>query len=508
MKPLLLIWRASLRSTSNTLRQDGRVRTAWLIGLCFQVCSGIWAITRLTPLFASWQATGGISLQQHLWLTCLGAWLPIGVFAVLTTLMSGLNSQEALLLAMQPLTPATRVRALYGLVVLKGIANWLVFEASVIGIALALALGWSALSWLLLLVSGAALVCWLALIATLLVLRYLHRILMLGGLFMLLLALALVAHLATWHFPALTRSPLPNFLSTWSISPILAMPCFLLLLCLALFPLAALTGQLYLATLQSAQGRNRASQAPVLPGIGFLFALFSRSRTLTAALLVKGLLNQSRSPFAWLRLLMLVVLLALFPLLRSSLAILHITPPLQIAGYASFLAFLMLFEYAPYAISSEGSRLALYLIAPHGVSAFVRARLLSFLLPALLVGLLAALLLGLARCLAPLSLLAALCLVLLLLPGYTCFTVLGSALDTNLAIVVEDRMQALMQEEMPITPRRLQLLGLTVMLFAAMLWLTWKLPLVLALPALTLLDVTIVLAMWRLSLAYLARLLR
>ncbi|MGH2509751.1 MAG: hypothetical protein ACRDHZ_20415 [Ktedonobacteraceae bacterium] len=91
--------------------------------------------------------------------------------------------------------------------------------------------------------------------------------------------------------------------------------------------------------------------------------------------------------------------------------------------------------------------------------------------------------------------------------GYTSFAVLGSALDANLTIVVEGWMQTLMQEEMPLTPRRLQLLALTVALFSAMLWLVWKLPLQLALPALALLDVAILFLLWPLSQFYLARLL-
>ncbi len=512
MKMLLTIWHASLRSTSHTLRQDGRMRIAWLIGLLFQLTSSLWAITRLVPLVTSWQTAGAVSIQQHLWIISLYAWLSISLFTVLSTMTYGLNSQEALLLATQPIGHDTRARALYGLILLKGIAHWLLVEVSITGVALTFVLGWSALPWLILLVVGAALVCWLTLIATLLVLRfvlpYLRRVLALVGLFvLLLLAPILVVRLIKQHFLLLTQTAGSNFASTWSFPPLLASLCFLFLLCLALLPLASLTGRLYLATLQSIQGRDNASQARALPGVGLLLAFFKRSRTLTAALLVKGLLNQSRSAFAWLRLLMLAVLLVLFPLFRPSLTALHVEQVFQVAGYASFVAFLLLFEYAPYAISSEGNRLALYLVTPHGTSAFVCARLISFLLPALLAGLLSAFLLAFETNLAPASLLATLALMLLLLLGSTCFTVLGSALDTNLAIAVEDRMEALMQEELPITPRRLQLLALAVALFAAMLWLAWKLPLLLSLPALTLLDVTIMLAMWRMSLMYLARLL-
>ncbi len=170
------------------------------------------------------------------------------------------------------------------------------------------------------------------------------------------------------------------------------------------------------------------------------------------------------------------------------------------------MAFLALIEYVPYAISSEGARLTLYLVAPFDLAVYLRARLLSFLWPALLTGWLAAIFLGIEVHLNVFSLLASLALISLLLSGYVAFTVLGSAFDANLTQIAEDDMQALILEEFPGTPRRLQLLGLTVLLFGGMLALCWRLPLVVVLPVLVALDAVVLLVGWRISKAYLARL--
>ena len=505
MKTLLIIWRASFRSSINTLREDGRMRIGILLALAIQMAAGVWTWTRLLPAFADWQPTN--MLPAHLWLTCLVAWSSIALFSVLATFQAGLNSNEALLLATQPIVPSTRLRALYGLVLLKGGGNWLLWEAGVLGVALAPILGWSVLTWLALLIVGAVLVAWLALVATLLVLRFVipHLRVCLGlgiGLISLSGLLLLILRNTGWSSsPGIVGTPVPP-------SPELVWPGMLLLILIALLPMAHTTGQLYLSTLLISQNHTGATNALMIPGMRLLLAQLTRSRSMTAALLYKGLLNQSRHLLAWTRLLVLVIMIALFAPIRAAAYPLHLPLSLLIASYATGLAALMLIEYAPYTISSEGNRLALYLVIPRGLSGFLRARLCSFLLPALSIGLLSALLIGLWSGLSPLDLGAALLVVLFMLCGYTTFTVLGSTLDEDLSLAIEDRTQALMQEELPITPRRLQLLGLTIGLLAGLLLLTWKLPIFLALPTLVLIDGAIALVMWRLSTAYIARLLR
>jgi hypothetical protein len=505
MNTLLLVWRASLRSSSNAFRRDGRARVGMLFALSIQVVSGVWACWHLLPTLASWWAAG--ELADHLWLTCLAAWAMIALFSILATFQYGLNGNEALLLATQPIVLATRLRALYGLVVFKGCGSWLLWETGVLGVALAPIRGWSTFIWLALLIVGATLVAWLALVATLLVMCFIvpHLRAFLGllvGLVILFGLLFVVQRAAHWPLPPGIAKPL------LAPSPVLVLLIVGLLIVIALLPLAHFTGKLYLSALLISQNHADTNSALAIPGTRLLLAQLARSRTMTAALLSKGLLNQSRHLLAWARVLMLVVFVVLFAPIRAALAPLHLAPPLLVAGYATLLAALMLFEYAPYALSSEGSRLALYLVLPRGIPSFLRARLCSFLFPALLVGLPATLLLDLWTGLSPLDLCTALLLVILALSGYTTFTVLGSALDEDLALPIEDRAQALMQEELPITPHRLRLLSLTIALLAALFLLTWKLPLLLALPALALLDGAIALLMWRLSTAYLAQLVR
>lgn len=507
MSIVLAIWRASFQATTNAWRRDARTRTGFMVALFVQVALSIWAITGLLPAFAAWQAGGTSVLQQHLWLTCFLAWLVIALFSALTTAQYGLGGNEALLLATQPIKPASRLRALYGLVLLKGCGNWLLGEAIVLGIALTPALDWRALSWLLVLLIGAALVAWLALVATLLVTRFVlpHLRLILGlsaGSGILLALAALVLHTNGWSLsPGSLALSIP-------LTPFLAIPLLLLCLALALLPLARPCGQLYLAAFLHTQSLGGATKALAIPGTRTLLALLARSRGMTAALLTRGVLSQSRHILAWLRLLSPAILAALFPLIRSALAPLHLASTLLVADYAALLVALLLLEYAPYAIGSEGNRFALYLVLPRGISTFLRARLYSFLIPSLLTGLLAVLVFGLWNGLSPLELGAALLLTLLILSGYIVFTVLGSALDEDLTIEIEGRTQALLQEEMPITPRRLQLFSLSIMLFAAMLLLSWKLPLLLVLPALFLFDGVLALLMWWLSLRYLERLTR
>jgi hypothetical protein len=508
VNPLLILWRASVRSSANTLRFDARMRLGALCGLLFQLGLGLWALSRLIPTFAQWQSAGENVLTAHLWLTCLLAWPAIALFAGVATLMYGLGSDEALLLATQPIEPATLLRALYGMVLWRGIGNWLAFEAGLIGLALLLSLGWSALPWLLLLVLGALFVAWLSLLGTLLVTRYMlppsPRALLWGLIPAAGAGLLLLLARTTPGSAFIKSLPLLNVAAP--LTCVLICGGLALILLLAWFPLARRLGLLYLATLQQQQGRARSVRSLSWPGLRSMLALLSRLRTPTGALLVKGLLQQSRHLFTWARLLVLIALLALFTPLRPQLAALRLDDTLQVALYAACMAFLALIEYVPYAISGEGARLALYLVAPFDLAVYVRARLLSFLCPALLTGWLSAIFLGIEIHLNVFSLLASLALTSLLLSGYVAFTVLGSALDADLAQIAEDSMQALILEEFPGTPRRLQLLGLTILLFGGMLALCWKLPLLAALLALAALDAGLLLVGWRVSKAYLARL--
>src|SRR5260370_10194274 len=90
---------------------------------------------------------------------------------------------------------------------------------------------------------------------------------------------------------------------------------------------------------------------------------------------------------------------------------------------------------------------------------------------------------------------------------YTACIVWGSAFDLDINQVAEGAMQSLMQEELPVTPRRLQLLGLSFLLLAGMILLILKLPVVLSILALVLLDGVVHIGLWRFGLFRLKRLI-
>src|SRR5579859_5956238 len=175
------------------------------------------------------------------------------------------------------------------------------------------------------------------------------------------------------------------------------------------------------------EGRSARRTALMLPGMRVCSAWLSRYRTLTGALVYKGLLNQSRSAYTWGRAAILLVCVALFPLLQKVMLAYGFSPLAQVSIYASLVALLAIVEYAAYAISSEGARISYYLLAPLTMATFLRARLVSFLLPVLSIGLMVCLVLSLWQHLSFYDAGLAAILITLLLIGYTLFIVLGSA---------------------------------------------------------------------------------
>ena len=135
------------------------------------------------------------------------------------------------------------------------------------------------------------------------------------------------------------------------------------------------------------EGRSGARAVLMLPGVRLLSAWLSRYRTLTSALLYKGLLNQSRNVFTWGRAAILVICIALFPLLEQVMISYGFSPVSQVTVYSSMVAIIAVVEYAAYAISSEGARMSHYLLAPFGMATYLCARLVVFLLPVLSIGL-------------------------------------------------------------------------------------------------------------------------
>jgi len=209
-----------------------------------------------------------------------------------------------------------------------------------------------------------------------------------------------------------------------------------------------------------------------------------------------------------LRLATIAVALLFFQLFRSILTTHGFSDAVFVVGYASFLALITSLEPAPNAISSEGNRLTLYLTAPSTRSALLRAKLLTFLLPAVLVGLSTDLLVSWSIGL-PIGVVActAIAVPLAIIPCIA-LPVLGSTWELNLDLAVEGTVQALLQEEVAITPKRILLLNLTLVLFALLFFIVWKLPPMLAIAVLLFLDIAILALLFQWSRIYLRQLMR
>jgi hypothetical protein len=504
MSIVLVIWKAHLRSAYSSLRQDTRRKIAWFIALTVDLVVGLWFTGQLIDRLSQWQAAGTPILEARLWLLCSGAWGTIAFFTILSTVTVGFANDQPLLLLTLPIPPAARFRALYGLVFIEGIGNWLLLESIVIGIPLVRILRWQALAWLVLLLLGVAVIVWISVLVTLLTIRYVLPHLRRTLLIMLSGSVGLVIVYMVIRSARLTL-PAP-----WSLSlpvPGLVNLLYVILLVFVIGPFAGSTGQLYLEAFYKMEGRSGSHSVLNFPGVRSLGKLLEQYRTLTGALLLKGLLNQSRNAFTWMRLVVILVCVAIFPFIHTLVAPYQLLNIQLVVFYSSSVAILAIIEYAPYAISGEGSRLSLYLVTPTGITRYLRARLIAFLAPVLLAGLALSLLLSIWISLPVIESWQAILIVTLVLIGFTSFVVWGSAWDEDLNFTAEGRMQTLLQEELPITPRRLQLLGLSLLFLATMFLLVWKLPALVSMPMLILLDGIVIAVGWRFSHAHLQRML-
>ena len=266
-------------------------------------------------------------------------------------------------------------------------------------------------------------------------------------------------------------------------------------------PFAGFTGKLYEEAFYEMEGRSQSRTVIKILGVRLLSKLLRRYRTLTNALLVKGLLNQSRNVFTCGRVVIILVCLALFAMIRTLLTPFGFSRMLLEVVYASAVAILAVIDYAPYTISSEGSRLIYYLVAQTGIKTYLRSRSMVLLIAALVVGLTISLVMSWWIGLSIPELAQVVIMVSLIVIAYTSFYVCGSAWDEDLNLVSEGMMPVISQEELPFTPRRLQLLGLSFLLLGAMFLLVWKLPMSLSMPVLMLLDAIMLILGWHFSYA-------
>src|SRR5215471_15268448 len=125
MKVVSILLQAHLKSAFSALRHDTRTRITWFIALSLQCGVGLWSINQLLAQVPQWQAAGSAALEAHLWLLFSSAWIGIGLLAALSTMTLGFGGDQPRLLMTLPVAPAARFRALYGLMLVEGIGNWL-----------------------------------------------------------------------------------------------------------------------------------------------------------------------------------------------------------------------------------------------------------------------------------------------------------------------------------------------------------------------------------------------
>jgi hypothetical protein len=505
MSTMVTIWRMQLRSLRNAVRYDTRMRVALAVGLAFSVVIGLWSAGQLSLRLHQWQMQGPGAVDTGLWLLCWLTWSGMIGLTILSGVLRAWGDDEALVLFSLPLTAATRFRVLFGAFFIENLWAWLLLEVGVTGYVLLSMLGWHALIWLVLLQLGVAVAVLCTQVSMFLMIHYLFprarrkmRRAVAVGLGLMLVALLLLNLKGTLDVQPLMLWLHPEFVIV----------LFVLLLVGGLGPLAEPAGRLYGAAFATTQSWDRSRKATTLPGLRVLTGVFARRRTLTGALFVRMLLSQSRSFVAWGRLGMVLIILMLFPQLHAVAAQAGWSDMLFVVGFAAGLALLGVAEQAPSAISGEANRLILYLSAPLALSDLLRAKLLLFVLPILIQGLALALFLAWRFALAPDQVGFALVVTALLVVGTLPLFVWGSAWDEDLSLVVEGATQTILQEETPITPRRMWLLTLGSASFAGMVLLLWKFPPELALTALVVFDAAITAGMWHVGRAQLWRVIR
>lgn len=500
MNILRALWQAQWLSVRNASRFDGRMRVAFFFVLLLDLAIAAWTGGQFREHILQWQASGPATLTAGLWSVCLLTWWGIGGIAFLEALR-GLGDDTAQLLFTLPIPAATRLRALYSLFFVSRLWNWLLLESGVTGFVLLVTLGWAqALAWFCLLQLGVTCVVYLALLLAILWVRFVYpggqartRVLAIG------IGVAWV--LCCWLVVS-TFSHASALLQPWFIS----VGCVVLLV-LALGPLAARAGRLYEAGWLVLQKRARSRGALMLPGVRMLVHQLARSRTLTGALFVKSVFSQSRNPLFWARVVIVALVLVFTDVVHTFIAAYHFSDSLFVPAFATATALLVIAEQTPNAISGEGNRLQLYLTAPFTYAVLLRAKLYLYLIPVLCEGLLIDLMLGWRYGLTISALAFTLLLVALAMIGCISIAVLGSVWDENLELAVEGSMQILMQEEAAITPKRLLLFNLSGLFYLLSFWLAWKLPPLLAIALLFLLNVVLLTALPSVAAKYLRSLL-
>jgi hypothetical protein len=424
------------------------------IGLLLLDAVAVIAVVKVLKLqLTRWGPEGGEALERHLWLSCLVAWAGSGGLALLVGLRDAFGHKATLSFTL-PLPASSRLRILYGGVVLQLASFWVIAGTS-FGIAVLAVLGPHGALWLVLLLSGA---CLASLGALLLVFAGLVCSGQPPSRVRATVAALLLAALATWAGWTAAR---------WTISPLVAAASCLVLLVAALGPLAAVLGGLYSRAFHVMQAAG--SRAPRRPCMALFTGWLLRFRSPGVALFVKDLLTRSRSWASWGRVLIAIAAVLAFPLLRARVQSFDVDDPTLIVTFVVGGVLLTIVDGASSPFGGEGNRLMLLLIAPVRSAAIVRAKMAAFVLPFGTVAVATSAYLSLASGLSGGEAVHVCLAVLLLVLGISTVFVLGSVLDIDLDREVHGGLEEMLHEEAPLSIVRLALSGVAAGLLAVQL---------------------------------------
>ncbi len=502
MRLALIAWRARLRSAHNTLRYHSVAKIGLAVTIMATCAATIWSTSQMAERIQQWQTAGDQALTAGLWQLCLGIWGGSAFFALLTIMQTLWRNDEMILLFTLPMSYATLFRMIWGFLFLE-LWNWLLLQAIALGSVLLATLDWQGLSWLLMIQLGIGMILCCMLLGVLLFVRYIF----VGNWKQRTLAVSLSTLLLVLAgravFFLMTKPGTIRWLQPEPIAGI-----FLLALGITMGPCATACGRLYATTFHLLQGLDRPPGTWRLPGVTTIQRLLERRRTLSGALAVRAVTNQSRNWFFWLRFTVTAILLALAPVVRTPSMRMGIPPLLFVVSYGTLLPLVLILETAPNSISAEGQRLNLYLVAPLPLSRLLRAKLTLFLFPVLIIGVLVGLVLSHLVALPLAQQGQALLAIVLIVGSLTTLLVLGSTWDLNLQTLAEGMEQIILQEETPLSPRRLTLVNLCVLFWAGMLLLLWRLPPLPALILLLLFTCMLIVGTWSFSIGFIHHLIK
>lgn len=397
------------------------------------------------------------------WLVVGTLWGGLALLALLGALHHGIDSERAQLLAILPIDPAGRFRALLTNTVLEGMGRWpLIVPLAAIG-----GTGLSGWGWSLLLIVGVPATVALGVVAALIAARWLLPpgpalpVLLLG---------------ATGLPPLFVLVAIRLARVFEGVSPLAVAPVAIVLGGVLIGPLAGPLGRLYRQGYLRSQAQSRTLGAPLLPGRRAAVALLARHRTAWAALWSKDLLTRGRSWLGWLRLLMLPIWLLALPWALRFATLRGFEAPRLALLISLLVPYVILVESNPSPIGNEGNRVALWLSAPRSLARMLRAKWIASAAPPLLsAGALAlGLTLGLGAGTRAAAIVALDALLLLIAP--LALVVWGSALELRLGDHVEGAIETLTNEEAPTTPLRVILVNLGALLLLLLLALHWRDP--------------------------------